>query len=77
MIRIFLALCGLSLLPASAEKPQRNIKYDTKHERNVLDFWPAKKDDAPVFIFFHGGGFRGGDKSHIERNRGASIESYR
>ncbi|MEN8848792.1 MAG: alpha/beta hydrolase fold domain-containing protein [Akkermansiaceae bacterium] len=82
MFKVALPIFFMSLLAGSqcfaqAGAPQRNIKYDTKHERNVLDFWPAKKDDAPVFIFFHGGGFRGGDKGHIERNRGASIESYR
>ncbi|MEJ6646266.1 MAG: hypothetical protein QNL24_02970, partial [Akkermansiaceae bacterium] len=72
MFKVALPIFFMSLLAGSqcfaqAGAPQRNIKYDTKHERNVLDFWPAKKDDAPVFIFFHGGGFRGGDKGHIER----------
>ena len=54
----------------------RDVKYDTKHERNVLDFWPAEKADAPVFIFFHGGGFRGGDKSQVNRNRGATLKAH-
>jgi acetyl esterase/lipase len=41
-------------------------KYDTKHERNVLDFWQAKSDrPAPVVLWFHGGGFRAGDKKDI------------
>lgn len=49
--------------------PQRDIAYDTKHERNVLDFWPAEKSNAksdepsPVLVWFHPGGFRDGDKS--------------
>ncbi|MDB4627836.1 hypothetical protein OAE34_02850 [Akkermansiaceae bacterium] len=43
----------------------RNLKYDSKHERNTLDFYPALKKGekpAPVFVWFHGGGFRNGDK---------------
>jgi acetyl esterase/lipase len=40
-----------------------NVSYGP-HERNVLDFWPAKVDaPAPVVVFIHGGGFVGGDKS--------------
>lgn len=33
------------------------------HERHVLDFWKAESDEpTPLFIWIHGGGFRGGDK---------------
>ncbi|GMV91643.1 MAG: alpha/beta hydrolase [Candidatus Hydrogenedentes bacterium] len=33
------------------------------HERNVLDLWQAESEKpTPVLIFFHGGGFVGGDK---------------
>lgn len=33
------------------------------HERHVLDFWKAESDrPTPLFIWIHGGGFRGGDK---------------
>lgn len=38
------------------------------HERNVLDVWLAASDRAaPVFVFFHGGGFRSGDKRGVNR----------
>lgn len=41
-------------------------KYDTKHERNVLDFWAAKSDKpTPLVVWFHGGGFTQGDKRNI------------
>ncbi len=78
-IRFFSLVTCLASFCAAGQEPQRNVKYDTKHERNVLDFWPATKaaDAAPVFIFFHGGGFRGGDKSHIEKDGGKSIEAHR
>ncbi len=41
----------------------RDVRYGT-HERNVLDLWhPGTQLPAPVYLFIHGGGFRGGDKS--------------
>jgi poly(3-hydroxybutyrate) depolymerase len=64
-------------------EPQRDIAYDTKHERNVLDFWPAQKSDAtsdepaPVLIWFHPGGFRDGDKSQLQKNRSDMLQTYR
>jgi hypothetical protein len=62
-----------------AAEPQRDIKYDTRHERNVLDFWPALKgkEPAPVFVWFHGGGFRDGDKSQLEKHRKTMLQTYR
>ena len=60
---------GLSQPPrASAVPPptKADEKYDTKHERNVLDFWSAKTDKpAPLVLWFHGGGFTQGDKKQI------------
>jgi len=54
-------------LPAAAPAPTKaDEKYDTKHERNVLDFWQAKTDKpAPIVVWFHGGGFTQGDKKQI------------
>ena len=47
--------------------PHANVKYGP-HERNVIDFWQAKSDQpTPVFVFFHGGGFRGGSKGAYNR----------
>lgn len=43
-------------------KPQVNVPYG-KHPRQVMDFYPAKSDKpAPVALYIHGGGWRGGDK---------------
>ena len=40
-----------------------DVKYGPR-ERNVLDFWEVKSSNAvPVLIYFHGGGFVGGNKS--------------
>ena len=46
-----------------------NMRYGP-HERNILDLWKAKPSGGldvatPVVIFFHGGGFRSGDKSSV------------
>ncbi len=75
-----LLACSLAAIDvAGAVEPERDIEYDTKHERNVLDFWPPLKasERAPVYIWFHGGGFRNGDKSQLEKKRTAMIETYR
>ncbi|MFP6881701.1 MAG: alpha/beta hydrolase [Roseibacillus sp.] len=63
--RIVGGLVGVTITAATVvAEPQRNLNYDTKHERNVLDYWPAKSKGkpTPVFVWFHGGGFRQGDK---------------
>lgn len=42
-----------------------DVRYGP-HERNVLDLWRAKSDrPTPLVIFYHGGGFRAGDKQDI------------
>ena len=77
-MKIF-ALLALLMVSLHAETI-RDLKYDTKHERNVLDFYPAlKKSDkpAPVFVWFHGGGFRGGDKNQIKKHGQATLTAYR
>jgi hypothetical protein len=51
-------------LPSETKpRPQYfNLPYGP-HDRNVLDLWQAKTTGpAPVLIFWHGGGFVGGDK---------------
>ncbi len=67
--RGFLLAAALALAAASPqEKPapdQANVPYGP-HERNVLDLWKAKSSKpAPLVIFIHGGGFRGGSKDGI------------
>jgi acetyl esterase/lipase len=53
---------------AAAEKPApdlANVKYGP-HERHVLDLWKAKSESpAPLMVFIHGGGFRGGSKEQL------------
>ncbi len=43
-----------------------NIRYG-EHERNVYDLWIAPSDTpTPLVIYYHGGGFRTGDKGSIK-----------
>ena len=78
MIRSVTLLLVTMGVVTSAE-PIRDVKYDDKHQRNVLDFWPALNKDkaAPVFVWFHGGGFRNGDKGQLEKKRKVAIDTYR
>jgi arylformamidase len=64
---------SLTVASAQTNKPANplppatfsNVKYGP-HERNVLDFWQATSNtQAPLLIYIHGGGWRGGDKSTL------------
>ncbi len=51
--------------PPGPEPTHANIAYGP-HGRHVIDFYQAKSAAAtPVLVYFHGGGFRGGDKGRI------------
>jgi acetyl esterase len=53
---------GERLAPTAADVPYGS------HPRQVLDFWKARPGagkPTPVVIFFHGGGFMGGDKRSV------------
>ena len=55
-----------------------DIRYSDKHKRNVLDYYPAKKSEspAPVYVWFHGGGFSGGDKASVRKGGAKMIKEY-
>jgi len=81
-----LFLATLAAAAAGGERPRkrrRNIRQPKPdaanesygpHARNVLDVWLAKSEKpAPVLVYFHGGGFYGGDKSRL--GRGGMIDA--
>ncbi|NNC87398.1 MAG: alpha/beta hydrolase [Akkermansiaceae bacterium] len=55
---------------APAPKPTHaDVSYGD-HPQQAFDIWLAKRDDgkpAPLCIFIHGGGFRGGDKRSVPK----------
>ncbi len=63
-------LVWVSLCPGqdAARKPEPShagITYGP-HERNVLDLWqPESVEPAPLVVYIHGGGFRGGSKESL------------
>jgi len=69
-----LVLCGIGTASAQEKKKDpppplpkttETLKYGD-HERQVIDFWKAPSDKpTPLFLFIHGGGWRGGDKSGV------------
>ncbi|MGH7956037.1 MAG: alpha/beta hydrolase fold domain-containing protein [Opitutaceae bacterium] len=51
-----------------------NVSYG-KHARNVFDLWlPKTAKPAPLVLFIHGGGFKGGDKRAFSP---ATLSQYR
>lgn len=61
-----------SMASAEPEKPAPDLVdiHYGPDARHVLDIWKAKPREAdagltPLVVFFHGGGFRGGDKSSV------------
>jgi acetyl esterase/lipase len=62
-------LAGLILAPAlanAAAPDHKNVAYDDDDKAQVLDVYLAKgKKPAPVMVYIHGGGWRGGSKNRL------------
>jgi acetyl esterase len=68
LVALLLPSAGRAQVKKSAARPAAdlpNVPYG-EHKRNVLDLWKAKSDKpAPLVVFIHGGGFRGGSKEAL------------
>jgi acetyl esterase/lipase len=73
--------CTAAERPAQPQRPplpaatQADLKYGP-HERNVLDLWlpPGEAATArPLVVYYHGGGFRAGDKRTLDRGLLAGL----
>lgn len=54
--------------PSLPQATEANVPYGS-HPKQVLDFWKAPgataQKPAPLVLYIHGGGWRGGDRSHV------------
>jgi predicted esterase len=58
-----LILSFLGSLVSAVEPTHGNLRYSKDYERSVLDLWTVKSSKpAPLVVYFHGGGFKVGDK---------------
>lgn len=78
-IRHFACTVLLLAWPALAGEPKpthRDVRYSKEFDRSVLDFWqPTGGTSAPVIVYFHGGAFKAGDKSHFYKHP-ILLENY-
>ena len=65
-----LAVFFLWSTAARAEATHRDLRYSKKYDRSVLDLWPVNaKNPVPLVVYFHGGGFKAGDKAGFGRSQ--------
>src|SRR5438552_12163260 len=64
-------------LLAGEPKTHRDLAYiEPKNERQTLDVYaPAEGKDHPVVVWIHGGGWRGGDKSSVQKKPQAFVDN--
>lgn len=72
---IIISILAFSNSIIAGPKPtHKNIKYSDTHKRNKLDVWiPKSKTPTPLIVYFHGGSFKHGDKSHFYNRSILSI----
>ena len=52
-----------------------DLRYSKEYERSTLDLWVVKgKESAPLVVYFHGGGFKFGDKALFHRS--STLRKY-
>ena len=57
------AVCANSEAGVLFKPTFKDVHYSEKYEQSVMDIWLTdSQGPAPVLVYFHGGGFKGGDK---------------
>jgi len=65
-----LAVFFLWSTAATAEATNRDLRYSKKYDRSLLDLWTVDTGNpAPLVVYFHGGGFKVGDKAGFGRSQ--------
>jgi carboxylesterase type B len=63
MVLFALSLGGAAFADVSVQATHSDIPYSEGYERSKFDIWiPQSESPTPLVLFFHGGGFRGGEK---------------
>lgn len=66
LITILLVIWVVSTATLAAQPDLKNIAYDDEHASQILDVYLSKaREPAPVMIYIHGGGWRGGSKNRL------------
>ena len=75
-ISLLAALFVASPVIADEPKVHKGIPYaEPKNERQMLDVYaPTKGKDLPVVLWIHGGGWRAGDKSSVQKKPQAFVD---
>ncbi len=66
LLAFFLAFSAVHAVDPS----HANLRYSKKYDRSLLDLWMIDSDKlAPLVVYFHGGGFKVGDKASFSRSQ--------
>jgi predicted esterase len=71
LLGFILTLIFSSQLCLGSEPTHKDVEYSQQNARCKLDVWLPKgtKKPCPIVVYFHGGGFTGGDKAKFRRHR--------
>ena len=66
---IYLLVSVQSVFGQAVKPTLADLRYSDEYERSVLDLWLADSNKpTPLVIYFHGGGFKTGDKKFFQRS---------
>jgi predicted esterase len=71
LLLLGLLACSIAFpLVHGVEPTHSNLRYSKEYDRSALDLWTVKSSKpAPLVVYFHGGGFKVGDKKGFSRSQ--------